>query len=185
MSKICFNHWNGRINRLLGLVLNIAKVYPVRLRNSKITRLAEVYSTLSILYNSNILLKLRFWDIVENVFMKLYANFYLKQMSKSSQLHFFLLLSLHVGSTEFTLVGIFQQLSVLYLDQGILVFIYIVMRICEHLLWCEYVAVESSLFYSDGTNKSQTWLRQVDSLILFVLLKKSLKLYFLFCMWNV
>ena len=33
MSKICFNHLNGRINRILGLVLNIAQVYPTRPEN--------------------------------------------------------------------------------------------------------------------------------------------------------
>ena len=35
MSKICFNHINGRINRILGLVLNIAQVYPARPENLK------------------------------------------------------------------------------------------------------------------------------------------------------
>jgi len=35
MSKFCVNHWNGRINRILGLVLNIAQVYPARPENLK------------------------------------------------------------------------------------------------------------------------------------------------------
>jgi len=35
MSKICFNYWNGRINRILGLVLNIAQVYPAWPKNVK------------------------------------------------------------------------------------------------------------------------------------------------------
>jgi len=35
MSKFCVNHWNGRINRIIGLVLNIAQVYPARPENLK------------------------------------------------------------------------------------------------------------------------------------------------------